>query len=108
MRDLETSARFYREAFGVPLERSDQTGPRHYERSWHEGGYLHFALFEAEPGMESARGHVGFGVQDLAAAHERAVAAGAEVLEEPRDEPWGRTAVYLDSDGNVVSVTERR
>ena len=106
MRELEASARFYSEAFGVPLERSDRTGPRHYECSWREGSYLHFALFGAEPAMESAGGHVGFGIEDLHAAHARAVAAGAEVVEEPREEPWGRTAVYRDPDGNLVSLTE--
>ena len=46
--------------------------------------------------------HVGqeiaFEVDDLAQAHERAVAAGAEVLER---------GVYKDPDGNVVTLTER-
>jgi hypothetical protein len=29
-----------------------------------------------------------------------------EVVSEPRREPWGKTARYLDPDGNIVSITE--
>lgn len=48
---------------------------------------------EAHSGQE-----IPFEVDDLAQAHERAVAAGAEVLER---------GVYKDPDGNVVTLTER-
>ena len=33
-------------------------------------------------------------------------ASGAKVVLEPRREPWGKTARYLDPDGNIVSITE--
>jgi predicted RNase H-like nuclease len=49
---------------------------------------------EVQPGQEIA-----FEVDDLAQAHERAVAAGAQVLER---------GVYKDPDGNVVTLTERQ
>lgn len=104
VRDLEASARFYREAIGVPLEPGSGSEEEHREYSWREGGYLHFALF---PGGTTSGAWVGFDVEDVSAAHERAVAAGAEVVHEPRDEPWGRTSSYRDPDGNLVALTQR-
>lgn len=60
------------------------------------------------PADEARRTMTRFGlvVPDLAGVHERLRAAGATVVEEPRDHPWGRTAIYRDPDGNTVSVTE--
>jgi catechol 2,3-dioxygenase-like lactoylglutathione lyase family enzyme len=47
-------------------------------------------------------GRVGFflEVEDFDAAHERMTAAGVEFVTEPRDEPYGRVAVFLDISGN--------
>jgi catechol 2,3-dioxygenase-like lactoylglutathione lyase family enzyme len=47
-------------------------------------------------------GRVGFflRVDDFAAAHDRMTAAGVEFVSEPRDEPYGRVAVFLDVAGN--------
>jgi catechol 2,3-dioxygenase-like lactoylglutathione lyase family enzyme len=39
-------------------------------------------------------------VDDFAAAHARMTAAGVEFVTEPRDEPYGRVAVFLDVAGN--------
>jgi len=71
-----------------------------------EGAYLHFAVVPARPPQRPVTTgvQIGLRVPDLDAAHQRAVAAGVEVLHPPRDEPWGRTARYRDPDGNVVGV----
>ena len=47
-------------------------------------------------------GRVGFflRVDDFAEAHGRMVAAGVQFVTEPRDEPYGRVAVWLDVAGN--------
>jgi catechol 2,3-dioxygenase-like lactoylglutathione lyase family enzyme len=47
-------------------------------------------------------GRVGFflRVDDFGAAYERMTAAGVEFATEPRDEPYGRIAVFLDVAGN--------
>jgi catechol 2,3-dioxygenase-like lactoylglutathione lyase family enzyme len=47
-------------------------------------------------------GRVGFflRVDDFGAAYERMTAAGVEFATEPRDEPYGRVAVFLDVAGN--------
>jgi predicted enzyme related to lactoylglutathione lyase len=108
VRDLEASARFYREAIGIPLrEAGGSTEESHREYSWTDGKYLHFALFSARPGAETANVELAFFVDDVEAAHARALAAGAEVDSAPHDEPWGRTAGYRDPNGNLVALTER-
>ncbi|HEY7276092.1 MAG TPA: VOC family protein [Trebonia sp.] len=47
-------------------------------------------------------GRVGFflRVDDFGAAYKRMTAAGVEFATEPRDEPYGRVAVFLDVAGN--------
>jgi predicted RNase H-like nuclease/catechol 2,3-dioxygenase-like lactoylglutathione lyase family enzyme len=105
VRDFAASAWFYREAFGVEFE-SGQPPEPHAEVSWQEGAYLHLALFPPNPHV-TQNVRIGFHVDDLDDAHARAVAARAEVLHEPREEPWGRTSAYHDPDGNVVTLTER-
>jgi len=92
--DVDRTARFYRDAFGVLVEEGGAPG---------EG--VRLAAAPAE-GTESAV-RVAFLVEDLSRAHARALAAGAPVVQEPRAEPWGRRASYLDPDGNVVTLTER-
>jgi predicted RNase H-like nuclease/predicted enzyme related to lactoylglutathione lyase len=105
-RDLGASARLYRDAFGIPLHEGQPPQP-HAEVSWAEGAYLHFALLPGDDDPATMRPQVGFVVDDVEAAHIRAAAAGAAVVYPPRDEPWGRTAAYLDLDGNLVTLTER-
>jgi catechol 2,3-dioxygenase-like lactoylglutathione lyase family enzyme len=39
-------------------------------------------------------------VDDFDIAHERLVAAGVQFVSSPRDEPYGRVAVFLDLEGN--------
>ena len=47
-------------------------------------------------------GRVGFflRVEDFSAAYKRMTTAGVEFATEPRDEPYGRVAVFLDVAGN--------
>ena len=39
-------------------------------------------------------------VDDFVSAYERMVAAGVQFVSSPRDEPYGRIAVFLDLEGN--------
>ncbi len=114
--DLERAAAFYRDVVGVPLEYSDPHEPEnveHYEVMWGEWGdqgpvepYLWFNLF-ASRGRVTSGAQLSFPVGDLAEVHQRAVAAGIRVLREPAAVPWGRSSLYEDPDGNLVSLTER-
>jgi catechol 2,3-dioxygenase-like lactoylglutathione lyase family enzyme len=114
--DLKQSTRFYRDILGLPLadethdsERHDPWyGGDHAAISWTDGAFIHFALYpKHEPQRPVATGaQVGFHVADFDSVHQKVLASGAEVVQEPRDEPWGRTARYLDPDGNIVSITQ--
>jgi len=106
--DLEASVRFYRDAIGIPLREAGGVDEEtHHEYSWTDGAYLHFALFPATPNGETRSVELAFFVDDIDAAHARALAAGADVASMPRAEPWGRTAGYRDPDGNVDALTQR-
>jgi len=37
--------------------------------------------------------------------HARAISAGAEVISEPKDQPWGYTGLFADPDGHVWEIT---
>lgn len=116
--DLDAALHFYRDLIGAPLHRAshdaglrdDWYGGDHAACSWTDGAFLHFALYPARPPHRppTTGAQVGFHVTDFDAVHARIVAAGVHVLVAPRDEPWGRTARYLDPDGNIVSITAAR
>jgi len=110
--DLDRSLPLYRDGFGLDLHASHHDdddrwiGGGHAALSWTEGAFLHFALYQAKTSVPTTGAQVSFQVEDLAQAHAAAVAAGAEVMHEPRDQPWGRSARYRDFDGNVIELTE--
>jgi lactoylglutathione lyase len=48
---------------------------------------------------------IGFTTVDVAALVDKAVAAGATLLEEPKEKPWGQTVAYIrDLDGFLIEV----
>ncbi len=112
--DLERSAALYRDGFGVPLkEPDDHAGDdrwisgRHCATSWTDGAFLHFALYEKKTEAVTTAVQLGIAVVDLDAARERALAAGAQEIHGPKQQPWGRSARYRDFDGNVIELTQR-
>ena len=112
--DLDRSAALYRDGFDIPLkEPDDHAGDdrwisgRHCATSWTDGAFLHFALYEKKTDDVTTCAQLGIAVPDLDAAHERAIAAGAEPIHGPKTQPWGRSARYRDYDGNVIELTQR-
>ncbi len=111
--DLDRSLLLYREGFGIDLHEAAHDdddrwiGGRHAAYSWTDGAFMHFALYAAKGEGSTSGAQVGLMVSDLDDAHQRAIAAGAEVIHEPRVEPWGQTARYRDFDNNVISLTQR-
>jgi catechol 2,3-dioxygenase-like lactoylglutathione lyase family enzyme len=51
--------------------------------------------------------HFAVSVADLAAACDAVRADGYELLLEPRDYPWGRSAYLRDPDGRLVELAQR-
>lgn len=114
--DLDRAVALYRDGFGLDLRLTDHEGGdhdaddrwisgRHAAITWTDGAFLHFALYESK-GERTTGAQVSIRVDDVDRAHRLAVAVGAEVLHEPRTEPWGRSARYRDLDGNVVELTQ--
>jgi predicted enzyme related to lactoylglutathione lyase len=110
--DLDRAVALYRDGFGLDLHVGDHQGDdpwtsgRHAAISWTEGAYVHFALYETKDGASTRRAQIAFRVDDIGAAHERAIEAGAEVIHEPKPQPWGTSARYFDADDNVVELTQ--
>jgi len=108
--DMVRSAKFYRDALGLPL--------RFESPDWAEfaTGSCNLALRKGADGAAPPAqadlippGHcqVGFTVDDLDGFHARLLALGIRCLQEPKAVELGeRTAVYADPDGLPISVVE--
>jgi lactoylglutathione lyase len=58
---------------------------------------------QADPASPSSE--IAFVTHDVAAAVDRAVAAGARLIQAPEDMPWGQTVAYVaDPDGFLVEL----
>lgn len=113
--DVPATVGFYEEAFGL-------------KRRWlrDEGDYammetgpvtLQFAVESAapasglrirphRPGAAAAAVQVSLAVDDVPAARERALAAGATDVAAPVTKPWGQVVAYVrDRDGILVELT---
>jgi predicted enzyme related to lactoylglutathione lyase len=110
--DLDRAVQLYGTGFGLDLRVDDHHGDdewtsgRHAATSWTEGAFVHFALYATKDGEATSRTQIAFRVADLEAAHRRAVEAGADVIHEPKPQPWGLSARYRDFDGNVIELTQ--
>lgn len=115
--NLEKSVGFYRTVLGLPLHGSSHDeqpgdpwfGGPHAAYSWTDDAFLHFAIYPVKEPARPATNAVqlGFHVDHFDEVHERVSRSGIKIVQAPRDEPWGRTARYLDPDGNIVSITAR-
>jgi predicted enzyme related to lactoylglutathione lyase len=110
--DLDRAVELYRDGFGLNLHIDDHQGDdiwttgRHAATSWTDGAFMHFALYESKDGSTTTGAQIAFRVDDIDAAHRRAVDAGAEVIHDPKPQPWGTSARYRDYDGNVIELTQ--
>ncbi|MEU8661789.1 MerR family transcriptional regulator [Actinoplanes philippinensis] len=102
--DVPAAAAFYTAAFDVVFNEaisSVQFGTYRSDR------FFLITFEEAGPGQ--TRGGVRFGLltDDLEAAHDRAVAAGAVVVAPPAEYAWKpRTSTLRDPDGAIIDLTQ--
>lgn len=117
--DVDEAIAFYRDALGLPVANDvasgefrwvtlgDPTGPGasivlsapHAGRSQADGDALQELV------TKGAMGPIVFTTDDLDATFERVRASGAEVLQEPVDQPWGpRDCAFRDPSGNTVRI----
>lgn len=110
--DLDRAVKLYSGGFGLDLHIDDHQGDdpftsgRHAATSWTHGAFVHFALYASKDGTCTSGAQIAFRVADLETAHQRAVAAGAEVVHGPKPQLWGTSARYRDPDGNVIELTQ--
>ena len=111
--DYDPAIRFFVDVLGFELaEDSPSTTNDGRPKRWvvvrPPGGQTGLLLARADGPRQTAAvgeqtaGRVGFflRVDDFAATHARMLAAGVELVTEPRDEPYGRVAVFVDVAGN--------
>jgi predicted enzyme related to lactoylglutathione lyase len=120
--DLDSSLAFYRDALGLEVRNDVASG----EFRWVTLGFaaqpdVEIVLSEPHAGRSQADGDalqelltkgvlpmIMFRADDLDATFEKVAAfAGAEVLQEPMDQPWGpRDFAVRDPSGNMVRISQ--
>ena len=112
--DYDQAIRFFTEALGFdlvedsPALTTEGGRPKRWVVVRPPGAETGILLARADGERQAAAvgnqvaGRVGFflQVEDFDAAYRRMTAAGVEFATEPRDEPYGRVAVFLDISGN--------
>ena len=110
--DVAAAVDFYTRAFG--LEPGFMPPGGGYGTLAGDGGQLQFASRDgvAESlGDEARREPAGFEIwieaDDVPAAVERAIGAGAQLVHEPVEKPWGQTVAYVrDPNGTLIEIGE--
>ncbi|MCA1676758.1 MAG: VOC family protein, partial [Actinobacteria bacterium] len=112
VKDLEEAIRFYEEVFGTKFEVDESEGrPVHARLRFGEGDSFFLFNMRKRGTDDPHRDHTsafGFVVDDLEAAHRRAVAAGAREHFEPVDqEGLPRHSRFEDPSGNRIVLWQR-
>lgn len=107
VRDLEKAAAFYEDVVG--LTRAPFSPPHAVVFDTQPT----LAVREPSPGVDLEAGPLGLGVAlwvhdpEAVALHATLAAAGATIVQEPFDGPFGTTFVFQDLDGYAVTVHDR-
>jgi predicted enzyme related to lactoylglutathione lyase len=119
--DLDESLGFYRDALGLEVRNDVASGGfRWVTLASQDQPGLGIVLSEPHAGRSQADGDVLqelltkgvlpmtiFSSDDLDATFERVQASGAEVLQEPIEQPWGpRDCAFRDPSGNMVRISQ--
>jgi len=119
--DVDESLGFYRDALGLDVRNDVASGGfRWVTLGSSAQPDLELVLSEPHAGRSPADGDAlqelltkgvlpmfVFRTDDLAAMFEKVRASGAEVLQEPMDQPWGpRDCAFRDPSGNLVRISQ--
>jgi lactoylglutathione lyase len=111
--DVAASLGFYERAFGQRrrmLHESGQygeldTGETTLAFASHELAAANLPQAFRPPALAETPFEVCFVTDDVAAAHKRALDAGAEPVSEPQRKPWGQEVAYFrDPDGTLIEL----
>ena len=119
--DVDEALGFYRDALGLELQNDVGSGGfRWVTLGSPDQPGLGIVLSEPHAGRSQADGDalqelltkgvlpmIMFRVDDLDGVFEKVRASGAEVLQEPMDQPWGpRDSAFRDPSGNMVRISQ--
>jgi catechol 2,3-dioxygenase-like lactoylglutathione lyase family enzyme len=119
--DPNESLAFYRDALGLEVRNDVASGGFHWVTLGSASQPdLEIVLSEPHAGRSQADGDalqelltkgvlpmIVFRADDLDATFEKVRASGAEVLQEPIDQPWGpRDCAFRDPSGNMVRISQ--
>jgi lactoylglutathione lyase len=113
--DVARAIEFYERAFGITrrfvtddatygeMETGDTT--LSFARHTFVGGFIPGGYRRNDPAEPPAGVEIGFVTDDVFAAWNAALAAGAIVVSPPETKPWGQTVAYVrDLDGMLVEI----
>ncbi|HSE71884.1 MAG TPA: VOC family protein [Nocardioidaceae bacterium] len=121
--DPDLALAFYRDVLGLELRNDiSSDGFRWLTLTTPSQPDVEIVLVEPHAGRSQADGDalmelltkgslsgVIFRTDDLDATFEKVRASGAEVLQEPADQPWGvRDCAFRDPSGNMIRITQTR
>ena len=107
VRNLSTSRTFYTEMLGLTVDERFNTA----DFVLFDTSTIPFALSEAKVNLDEAP-HPGWGValwidcDNVNELHAKMEAAGATIIQQPYDGPFGRTFVFADPDGYRITANE--
>jgi lactoylglutathione lyase len=111
--DVARSLDFYERVVGAELDHFDEDGSYGelkagigFAAHHHVERHLDLSFHRNEAGELPGGFELEFAVDDVDAVFTRAIDAGAEVVWEPREKPWGRSALLRDLDGVFFHLTQ--
>jgi len=118
--DPDEALGFYRDALGLEVRMDVENNGFRWVTVGAPGQNVDIVLFQPHGGRSPAEGDALmalmsqgslqaaiFDSDDLDATFEQLASAGTEVLEEPKDQPWGvRDCAVRDPSGNLVRIAQ--
>ena len=106
--DMDRSTAFYRDVLGFPLKSQSHKWTEFATEKTTLALHLADAADHAHTHETTPAGHcqIGLTVTDLDAFHAEMVAKGVTCLQPPKEEHFGKLAIYADPDGLPLSVAE--
>ena len=109
--DVARSLDFYERVVAAELDHFDEDGSYGELKSgigfaahYHVERHLDLSFQRNEAGALPCGFELDFAVDDVDSVFARALEAGAEAVWEPREKPWGRSALLRDLDGVFFHV----
>jgi len=100
VQDLAAAAAFYRDTLGLPVDESASIPGQFTQFKLDGGAVLGLQSWTEIPGGQPFE--PAFLVDDIDATYAAWKARGVELIDEPNDQPFGRTFLFRTPDGHVL------